>query len=814
MTLNDGYDIEAAYDDLVRSFGERFSESELRRIREAFEYANEAHKEATRKSGEPYIFHPIAVAKIVANEIKMGVTCIIAAFLHDVVEDTPTPLSEIERLFGKKVAKVVNGVTKFPKDTIDMNAEKSVQVANFRKMLKAMSEDVRVIFVKLADRLHNMRTLGEMHPRKQMKIAAETLNIFAPIAHRLGLFTIKSELEDLGLRYAYPAEYKEIEHKIAELKTDSEFLFHEFIPPLQEQIEREGYKVNIIHRIKTIYSIWKKMQNKKIPFEEIFDLLAIRIVFEPNNLKEPLTLQAKHYNHLTEKRQCFDILSLVTDIYKPHPSRVRDWISVPKETGYEALHDTVMGPHGKWVEVQIRTKRMDDIAEHGFPAHWKYKLTLEQTNAFDRWLGSLRELMKDPDNDLIKQIQDILYVSEIEVYTPKGKMLKLPKGSTVIDFAYEIHSDLGNRCVGAKINHKTVPVNQVLEKGDQIEILTIEKMQVNEKWLSFIATAKARASIRQALNTSLQQHERLGKEKLEKKLNELDPKQYRDSEKRKEIIRKLTDYYNVPNVNMLYAHIGDEDIDLNEVEQTGKDMLGKKLGELNIQPSKDTLKKLLNCRDYAIFNLKAPDQLYFLIGLGDIDLANLQQILRQTRRESKFVKDLLPIIGINTKTADQSPDKKIDKTKTFVLKEGGESYSLAPCCQPIPGDETLGYIQRRNDKDHIVIHKRSCAAANRLLTEQGDSSVAVEWKPFKKRSFLARLKLNGIDRVGIVNDVTNIISKQNNINMRSVTFDTHDGIYEGDLFLYVHNKGDLDMLIDLLRQIDGIEGVERDEKLN
>lgn len=728
------------YDDLARSFDQRISEEGRQRIWKAFEFANSAHAGVKRKSGEPYIIHPLAVANIVSGEIGLGVTSIIASILHDVVEDTDYTLVDIENLFGAKVAKVVDGLTKLSDEITSQHDSK--QATNFRKMLMTLSDDVRVILIKLADRLHNMRTLESMPPHKQLKIAAETLYIFAPLAHRLGLYAIKTELEDLSLKYKQPDTYNLIKFRLHSQKERRDYLVEEFIKPIQVELEKEQIDFNISGRLKSIYSIWNKMQTKGISFDEIYDLLAIRIVFKPKE-------------KVSEKRQCFDILSLITDIYKPKPDRIRDWITIPKANGYEALHVTVMGPEGKWVEVQIRTERMDAIAERGFAAHYKYKGVQASETELDRWLEKIREMLQNPESDALEFLDEFkmnLYSSEIVVFTPKGRMVNLPKGATVIDFAYEIHTDLGNRCIGAKINHKLVPVSHVIESGDQIEILTSKTQKPDIEWLKFIITAKAKAKVKQAF-------------KLDKK-----------------------------------RHL-----------EQGREIVENKLKEYNIKPSSDTLKKLT-----AYYNLSNKDQLYAQIGMGFIDFNDLENILK-TRRQNKLAKYWKLSFSRKRKEEEDEleleiPDKKIDKKNTFILKEDPEetNYSLAKCCQPIPGDDVLGYLTSTN---HVVIHKRNCPEANKLMSQQGDRIITAEWTKFKKRSYLTRLKLNGFDRVGIVNEVTNIISKLNNINMRTVMFDTHDGIFEGELYLYIHNVDDLKNLISRLMKIKGIDNIERMEKI-
>ncbi len=726
------------YDDLVRTFDKRINDEGRQRIQKAFEFANSAHAGVKRKSGEPYIIHPIAVAHIVSSEIGLGATSIIAAILHDVVEDTDYNLEDIENLFGERVAKVVDGLTKLSDEITSQHDSK--QATNFRKMLMTLSDDVRVILIKLADRLHNMRTLDSMQPNKQLKIAAETLYIFAPLAHRLGLYSIKTELEDLSLKYKQPETYNQIVFRLHSQKERREDLVSEFIKPIETELEKEKIKFSISGRLKSVFSIWNKMQTKGVSFDEVYDLLAIRIVF-------------KARKNLSEKRQCFDILSLITDIYKPKPDRIRDWITIPKANGYEALHVTVMGPHGKWVEVQIRTQRMDEIAERGFAAHYKYKGDQSPESELDKWLEKIREMLQNPESDALEFLDEFkmnLYSSEIIVFTPKGEMVTLPKGATIIDFAYEIHTELGNQCIGAKISHKLVPVSHVLQSGDQVEILTSKTQVPDLEWLKFLVTAKAKSKVKHAFKLDKKRH-------LEK----------------------------------------------------GQEIIEQKLKEYKIKPSSDTLKKLT-----AYYNLSNKDQLYSQVGMGFLDLNDLDEILK-TRRENKLAKYWTLSFGRNKKAKPGEgqlniPKRMFSMKDTFILKENPDqtNYTLSKCCQPIPGEEVLGYISSNNN---VVIHKRDCPEAMKLMSHQGDRIISAEWTKFKRRSYLTRLKLHGFDRIGILNEVTTIISKHSNINMRTVMFDTHDGIFEGDLYIYIHNLDDLSKLISRLMKIKGIDHIERIE---
>jgi guanosine-3',5'-bis(diphosphate) 3'-pyrophosphohydrolase len=725
--------IQDYFDDLMKACDRKVSEDGKIRIKKAFEFANTAHAGVKRKSGEPYIIHPLAVAKIVIEEIGLSATSIISALLHDVVEDTDYTLEDISNLFGEKVSSIVDGLTKLSDEFTPQHDSK--QANNFRKMLMTLSDDVRVILIKLADRLHNMRTLESMAPHKQLKIAAETLYIFAPLAHRLGLYAIKSELEDLSLKYKHPDAFNQIQFRLHNQREKREYLVTEFIRPIEEQLKLEGVDFTITERLKSIYSIWNKMQTKGVSFDEVYDLLAIRIVFNPRT-------------DISEKRQCFNILSLVTDIYKPKPDRIRDWITIPKANGYEALHVTVMGPQGKWVEIQIRTQRMDEIAERGFAAHYKYKNINDVENELDRWLAKIKVMVQNPDSDALEFLDEFkmnLFSSEIVVFTPKGKMVNLPKNATIIDFAYEIHTELGNHCIGAKINHKLVPVSHVLLSGDQVEILSSKTQSPQISWLNFLITAKAKTKVKQSFKLDRKKH----------------------------------------------------------IEQ-GRKIIEDQLAKYKITPSSDTLKKLS-----AFYGLTNKEQLYAQVGMGFLELGNLDQVL-QTRRENKLSKFWK--LKFNHKKEEPSTNGKIDKKAPFILMEDPEdpNYTLAKCCNPIPGDDVVGYV---SDEEHIIIHKRNCQEALKIMTQQGDNIITAEWTKFKRLSYLSRIKLSGFDRVGVVNEITNIISKQNNINMRTVHFDTHDGIFEGDLYLYIHNVQDLNELISRLMKIKGMDTIERIEKI-
>jgi GTP diphosphokinase / guanosine-3',5'-bis(diphosphate) 3'-diphosphatase len=729
--------IEDRYQDFLKAIQNKFDEERLTRIEKAFRFANAAHDGIKRKSGEPYIIHPIAVARIVAKDMGLGATSICASILHDVVEDTEYSVNDIENMFGQKVARIVDGLTKLSGD-ID-----SRQVLTLKKILMTLSDDVRVILIKIADRLHNMQTLESMPAHKKIKIAGETLYLYVPLAHRLGLYAIKSELEELSFKHKHPEEYKKTMYLLHNQEEKRNYLVNEFIRPIQEKLETEKIDSIVSHRLKSTWSIWQKMQKKGISFNEIYDILAVRIV-----------IKAKP--GISEKRQCFDVLSLVTDIYKPRPDRIRDWITMPKANGYESLHVTVMGPQGKWVEVQIRTERMDEVAEHGFAAHYRYKDISTFESELETWIERIREHLRTPDSDAFEFLDDFklnLYATEINLFTPKGDMVSLPQGSTVIDFAYEIHTDLGNKCIGAKINFKLVPLNHVLENGDQIEILTSGKQVPKPEWLKFATTAKARSKIKDAF-------------KLEQK-----------------------------------KHV-----------DKGREMVEEAMKNIKAPMTSNNLKKII-----AHFNLNNKEQLYSETGMGFLELKNLEEILGK-KSPNKLVKYWNITFSRKKKEEEEEPVvteelKIFDKKKPFLLKETQDdvTYTLAKCCNPIPGDQVIGYL---STNDHINIHKTGCREVEKFLSSHGNRIIAAEWTKFKKQSYLTRLRLEGFDRIGIVNEVTNVISKQHSINMRSVKFDTHEGIFSGDLFLYIHNADDLHHLIGSLEKIKGIDRVSRDENLN
>lgn len=711
-------------------------------IEKAFNFANEAHRDMYRNSGEPYIIHPISVARIVNQEIGLGAKSVAAALLHDVVEDTGVPLEEISKEFGSKIASLIDGLTKIS-GTYN-NETNSLQAENFRKMLMTLSDDIRVILIKIADRLHNMRTLDSMPEHKRMKVAGETIYLYAPLAHRLGLFAIKTELEDLSFKFRHPRIYEEIARKVKMDEKKNLALINRFSLPIIEELNNNNIIFDISGRFKSIYSIWKKMQSKNIPFEEVYDLLAVRIVFEPGP-------------EMSERAQCWQIYSLITDIYTPKPDRLRDWISRPKSNGYEALHLTVMGPEGRWVEVQIRSQRMDDIAERGFAAHWKYKGDTSQTESeLDKWLKHIREMLANPMSDPVTFLDEFkmsLFSSEIMVFTPKGLIVTLPKGASALDFAYEIHTDIGNKAIGAKVNYKLCPLSTTLQSGDQVEIITSNIAKPEKEWLDYVHTAKAKNSIKDVLK--------------------------------------------------------DESTDR---IQKGMDMLEKKLGEMGILPNSDIIKKML---DY--YELLNKDELYSRIGLGLINLEELRRVLRKAPESSLKKYWRLAVGSVTRKPADEkessSETTTFDRSHPYLLRENvdntGNSYVIAQCCKPIPGDEVVGYLDSSNS---IIVHKPKCPAAVKLMSSEGNRIIPVRWTIHKLASFLVRISINGIDRIGLINEVTNIISTELNVNIRNINVSVYNGIFEGTIDLYVHHTRDLNNLIMQLSNVKGIASVTRIEE--
>ena len=713
------------------------SPEDYRLIQKAFELSVEAHKGVRRRSGELYIMHPLAVARIVAEEIGLGAKGIAAALLHDVVEDTDYTVEDLTTIFGEKIANIVDGLTKL-EGAFDQT--QSRQAENFRKLLLTMVEDVRVILIKLADRLHNMRTLDSMPDHKKFKIAGETLFIYAPLAHRLGLYAIKTELEDLSLKYEHPAAYSDLTEKLQDFRTRNDQILTRFSLPIIDRLSKEGFEFDIKGRPKSIFSIWNKMQKKNVPFDEIYDLLALRIVFKPKE-------------GIPEKTQCWSIYSLITDVYKPKPDRLRDWVSVPKANGYEALHATFMGPDGKWVEIQIRSERMDEIAERGFAAHWKYKGQGDKESELDIWLKQIREVLENPDLDSLEFLDDFklnLFSAEMMIFTPKGDVKVMPKGATTLDLAFEIHTNIGYKCIGAKVNYKLVPLSHELKSGDQVEILTSEKQTPKYEWLNYVTTAKAKSRIKEAFKKERKLLVSEGERMLEEALN----------------LKKLT----------INAKI---------------------------------LKKL-----QSFYNLPTKEELYFKIGKNVIRLDNLHKILSD-KSTNKWVRYWR--LSFGKKSTDgaggiraRRTAKSKQPTEMVVSDDMDEDYMIADCCNPIPGDDVIGYV---DDNHKLILHSRKCPVAIRLMSSQGNRIVSANWESHKILSFLALITLSGIDQIGIVSKITKVISDDQNVNMRSIHFDSHDGIFEGTIYLYIHNTEDLNNLIYNLVKIKGVHNVTRQERI-
>jgi GTP diphosphokinase / guanosine-3',5'-bis(diphosphate) 3'-diphosphatase len=734
--------IQSEYESLISNLHRCNKPGDLELIEKAFKIANEAHWDLRRKSGEPYIIHPIAVAKIVNQEIGLGAKSIAVSLLHDVVEDTEYSLEDVKRDFGEKIASLIDGLTKIS-GTYNKENSSSLQAENFRKMLMTLSDDLRVILIKIADRLHNMRTLDSMPEHKKMKVAGETIYLYAPLANRLGLYAIKSELEDLSFKYRHPKIYEEIATKLKHGEKKYVALINKFSLPIIEKLNESGIKFDINGRPKSIYSIWKKMQSKNVPFEEIYDVLAVRIVFEP-------------IPGVPEKTQCWNIYSIITDSYMPKPDRLRDWVSRPKPNGYEALHLTVMGPEGKWVEIQIRSTRMDEIAERGYAAHWKYKGDDSQESELDKWIKKIRLMLENPLEDPIEFLDEFkmnLFSSEIMVFTPKGFLVSLPKGASALDFAYEIHSEIGNKAIGAKVNYKLMSVNATLMSGDQVEIITSEKAKPEKEWLMYVHTPKAREAIKNALKAE-------SKDRIQK----------------------------------------------------GMSILEMKLNELGVAPNSEVVKKLM-----VSFEVLNKDELYSKIALGIINLDNLKKIIRKNPSMNVIKYWELKLIGSRREKAEAEaeavfPISKIDKNVPFLLRENVEnaeqSYEIAKCCNPIPGDEVTGY---HSPEGAIIIHKPKCPVAIRLMSNEGNRIIAVKWTIHKLVSFLARISMTGIDRIGLVNDITQIISSELYVNMRNINISVNNSIFKGTIDLYVHHTKDLNNLIMKISGIKGIENVKRVE---
>lgn len=740
--------VDEAYQHLIDTYLASHHRKHVDIINKAFHFARQAHKGVRRLSGEPYIMHPIAVAQIACSEIGLGSTSICSALLHDVVEDTEYTVEDIQNVFGPKIAQIVDGLTKISGGIFGDKA--SVQAESFKKLLLTMSEDIRVILIKISDRLHNMRTLGSQLPNKQYKIAGETLYIYAPLAHRLGLNRIKEELEDLSFSYEHPEEYRAIKERLKSVDTHLHGIFDDFTAPIREKLDSQGIKYELKARIKTPYSIWNKMQNKRVAFEEIYDILAVRIVYDPDTPEQEIP-------------ECFQIYATISGIYKPHPERFRDWINHPKANGYQALQTTLMGKQGQWVEVQIRSRRMDEMAEHGFAAHWKYKegdKTSEASESeLDKWLGTIKEILDDPQPNAIDFLDAIklnLYASEIFVVTPKGEFRTMPTGSTALDFAFSIHTFVGTHCMGVKVNHHLVPLSQELHSGDQVEALTSKEQKVTEEWLGFVTTAKARSKILNILKRKDRELQKVGESVLKEFFEKIDMEQNSIN------VDKLCILHGIHTREALYTAIGNQ-----------------------------------------------------TVILGDSDVAVLRESTQGKRRWGKYLKFFSRKLKENEQTPAvpaESPDEqtgsvKIDRKKPLILNEETIShYEICELCRPIPGDDVLGYFDL---KGHITIHKRQCSKANKLKASDGNRILAANWDTHKKLFFPVTIRVEGIDHVGVLHEITGVLSQQLNVNIPRLLIETHDGIFKGEIQLEVHDAEDVQTICRDLKKLKDIDTVVR-----
>ena len=716
---------------LLRRIQVKLQKGDKERIRQAFEMAIEYHAGMRRKSGEPYIFHPIAVARIVSEEIGLGATAIICALLHDTVEDTELTLEDIENAFDKDTAKIINGLTKIS-GIFDLNS--SVQAENFRKLLLTLTDDIRVVLIKLADRLHNMRTLGSMPRDKQLKIASETDFLYAPIAHRMGLYSVKSKLENLSMKYREPDMYKFNAKKLNETKRSRNRYINNFITPLKDLFEDKNLKLDIYGRPKSIHSIWNKMKKQGVSFDEVYDLFAIRIIVDSD---------VEH-----EKSDCWSVYSVISDLYRPNPKRLRDWISNPKSNGYEALHTTVVGPKGKWVEVQIRSKRMHEVAEKGVAAHWKYKegTSSQSDEGVDSWLARSQSLLNDKEQDALEMVNNFkmnLFSAEIFVFTPKGDLIRLKRDATALDFAYDVHSDIGNRCIGAKVNQKLVPLSYVLKTGDQIEILTSKKQKPSEDWLSFVVTGKAKSAIKKAVNEELR-----------------------------------------------------------AIAEDGKAILERKFKQLKINVSDENFWTITNYFKYA-----SPLDLFVAVAKNKLKVGDLKKL----EVVHGVVKTAKPKIQSKKDNFEETIAKTLSKNAELIIM--GQSsdqldYSFAPCCNPIPGDDVFGFI---TINDGIKIHRTNCPNSVQLMSKYSYRVVKTKWNNQREVAFLTGLKLHGIDSMGIISKVSEIITNNLHINMKSISFESKDGIYEGKIMLYVTDSEQLEIVINQMKAIEGLVSITRFE---
>ncbi|TYA94795.1 RelA/SpoT family protein [Seonamhaeicola marinus] len=726
--------IAKAYKELLQVSYTTLTDEDKKLIRSAFEVALDGHKHQRRKSGEAYIFHPLAVAKIVAQEIGLDGTSIAAALLHDVVEDSPDyEIEDIEKRFGGTVATIVDGLTKISSLSKEKDMDVSLQAENFRKMLLTLNDDVRVIIIKIADRLHNMQTMDSMRPDKQEKIASETLYIYAPLAHRIGLYNIKTELEDLGLKYTEPDVYFDILSKIKESKEEQDQYIEQFTDVIKKSLDKELFNYNIKGRPKSIFSIRRKMMKQGVSFDEVYDKFAIRIIYDSDVENE--------------KFFAWKIYSIVTDHFRPNPTRLRDWISSPKSTGYEALHITVMGPKGRWVEVQIRSERMNEIAEKGYAAHYKYKQGSEKEDNLDTWINRLQEALENPETnavDFVEQFKLNLYSKEIFVFTPKGDLKSLPKGATALDFAFNIHTEVGMKTRGARVNGKLVPLSHELKSGDQVDILTSETAKPNPNWLDYTSTARARSKIKSAL---------------------------REDKKR----------------------IGEE----------GKEILRRKLKQLKITLNENSINELVN-----YFKLKTSLDLFYRVGIGTIDNTMLKNFASsRSNALMSFIKNKITRKA-NVKKEDLHKEEVTANYDSLVFGKEEEKldYKLSNCCNPIPGDQVFGFL---TVSDGIKVHKKNCPNALSLQSNYAYRIMQAKWVDSSQTEFLAKISISGIDNIGLVNEITQIISSNMHVNMRSLNFESNDGLFSGKIHLVVKNNTIIKKLIEKLKKINGIDKVTR-----
>lgn len=721
-------EISRRYKDMLKHTYQTLTKDDKKLIRKAFDLAVDAHKDQRRKTGEPYIFHPIEVAKIVADEIGLGATSIAAALMHDVVEDTDYTLEDIEELFGERIARIIDGLTKI---SILNKQDVSIQSENYRKLLLTLSEDVRVILIKIADRLHNMRTLESMHEDKQMKIASETIFIYAPLAHRMGLYNIKSELEDLSLKYTKPEEYFSIERKLQETKKEREKYIADFSSIIRERLEEEGLEFEIKGRSKSVFSIHRKMISQHVSFEEVYDKFAVRIVYRSDKKNE--------------KFLAWKIYSVVTDIFRPNPKRLRDWISQPKSTGYESLHITVMGPMARWVEVQIRSERMDELAERGVAAHYKYKENYQvEDSKVDEWISQVREMLDNNETqdatEFIDNFKFNLYAKEIYVFTPKGDLFSLPKGASSLDFAYAIHSNIGDTCLGAKVNGKLYPLSHELQSGDQVEILTSPNQKPKTDWLDFVVTSKARSKIKASLNAARR-----------------------------------------------------------AISEDGKEILIRKLRHLKIDFNESVVNDLQN-----YFKTRNSQDIFYKVATGEIDNKSLRKFAESKSGITGFINRFRPK-SKTVVTQEEEPKQKLDSL-VFGPDEEKLDYDLASCCNPIAGDKVFGFVTVAKG---IRVHKNDCPNAVSLQANQAYRIIRAKWIDSSSQLYRAILTLNGLDRIGLVNDITKIISSNLHVHIRSINISEEDGVFDGKISVSVKNKSQLDKILDQLRQVDGIQKVSR-----